>query len=204
MIQISILFFSFAAPELWIKRNSWAQVDNPWIIHHPVLSSRCRDPCADSCAFEPPGGLGYNWETGFSYAKSYFISQTCASSSLRLQANSLMNSLTSSFHLLCPSCLHTITPCFTTPTKRNKNIEKCFTFTPRNLTPFSQMCVASGLTVWMHIWLHRGELPHSALHQTGQKKPNLLFHFTRGACFALKEWQNNTDKVFLQSLSCLM
>lgn len=33
---------------------------------------------------------------------------------------------------------------------------------------------------------------------------NLLFHFTRGAWFALKEWQNNTDKAFLQFLSCLM
>lgn len=33
---------------------------------------------------------------------------------------------------------------------------------------------------------------------------NLLFHFTERRCFALKEWQNNTDKIFLQFLSCLI
>lgn len=177
MIQIFILFFFFfAAPELWIKRNSWAQVDNPWIIHHPVFSSRCRDPCADSCAFESPGGLGYNWETGFSYAKSYFISQTCASSSLRLRILSLMNSLTSSSFFALPficfvRVAHTQShPASPLLQKGIKHGEMFYIHPQKHVSLLPDVCCLR----WMHIWLHRGELPHSALHQTGQKKPRVL------------------------------
>lgn len=84
-----------------------------------------------------------------------------------------------------------------------------FYISHRIVSLLSQLCVARFNSVDVHPVEQRSITRFCFASDRSERVQspflaNLLFHFMQRCWFALREWQNNTDKMCLQILSCLI